>query len=108
VSQRNIRVEQGDDETIDFGPILDANGAVYNATGGTATLIIKANAQATDASGTTVTGSLIGDATNGYIARFVVSSTVTATAGQRWYRAKVVVGGATATIAYGGFYVQPV
>ncbi len=35
-------VQQGDDETITFGPLVDQNGALLNPTGSTSAMVVKA------------------------------------------------------------------
>lgn len=96
-------IHQRDGEVIRC-PIYESTRPVVFYDAGTvphtATLVVKASRFDTDASGTTIAGTIVGDMTVGYAALFAIPTSITATAGRRWMHAWVTPsGGDPKTIA---------
>lgn len=109
MTQRTIRLPQGDDVTISVGPIPSATGGYYDATGATAELLIKDRRGASDTTATTVAGAMSGNTTSGFVATFRLPRTLTTgVAARRWYRARLVTATADRrTIGSGPLLIDP-
>jgi len=94
-----VQVNLGDDETILVGPIPSTAGGYYDAAGHTATLYVKADRSASDASGTAVGGVLSGSLANGFYFSFTLSAALLAAAAMKWVHVVAVApGGARSTL----------
>jgi len=88
----DLYVDQADDETVNVGPIIAADGTYLAVTPATftTTLVVKASKNATDASGKTYVGTFSGSDTAGWVAQFTIPKADLATLGFYFYRCRVV------------------
>lgn len=104
---QQISVSQGDDVTVTTEIIKNDDGTVYDATGHTTELLVKADAYADDTTATTYAGTLTGDASAGFRASYSIPRSALSTPGTSWYRARVVTAGnLRRTIARGPLVVE--
>jgi len=103
----DLYVDQSDDETVNVGPVIAADGTYLAVTTHTTTLVVKASKTATDASGVTYVGVWSGSDAAGWVARFTVPKADIPTLGVSWYRCRVVdPAGLVQTAAAGQFIVD--
>jgi len=104
----DLYVDQGDDEIVNVGPIIGADGNYLAVPAGyTTTLVVKANKTAADASGITYAGTFVAAVGGGETARFTVPKADLAILGSRWYRCRVIDGaGLVQTASAGRFIVD--
>jgi len=86
----DLYVDQADDETVNVGPVIGADGTYLAVTTHTTTLVVKASKNATDASGKTYVGTFSGSDAAGWVAQFTIPKADLAVIGVYFYRCRVV------------------
>lgn len=106
--QRDLTLYQGNSDTLTLSVTADDTGLPLDLTGASdIKMVVKASADATDASGTTLsklTGEISIVSAAAGTAIVAVPSSLTAAAGPFWYRVDVLPGPKTAL--YGTLYVR--
>ena len=106
--ERTLTLYQGNPETLTLSLTSDDTGAALDLTGvSDIKMIVKATAEDTDASGTTLsllTGEITIVSAAAGNASVAVPASLTATAGARWYRVDCLPGPKTAL--YGTCYIR--
>lgn len=103
-----VVIQQRDGEVITIGPIASTVPGVdwHDATGHTASLVIKADRWAADT--TPIVGSITGSTAVGFTASFTVPAAATATHGVKWMHAWVTPpAGEPMTIRYCPLHIEP-
>lgn len=105
----DITLLQGNNETL--SGTVTSGGSAQNLTGVALTMVIKSSAVASDSSGTTI-GTATGEITVVSAAAgtysVAVPTSVTTSAGVKWYRIDATSGGTTRTVVYGELVVDDV
>lgn len=104
---QTLTVQRGDDETISIGPIRNADGTLYNATGHTSTLVVKSDRSVVDGAGTAYPGVITGDVTSGFFSTHSIPSAALATAATVWHHAKFLTP-SVKTFSYGNMLIDAV
>lgn len=102
----DLYLDQSDDETVNIGPIIAADGSYLAVTGAfSTTLVVKANKNVADATGTPYVGSFAGSNASGWVATFNVPKANLATLGVSFYRCTVVDGAGKVQTASAGRWI---
>jgi hypothetical protein len=109
VTQRTVRLRQGDDVTLQVSPLLSPTGGYFDATGASCELLIKTIRGASDSTATVIAGVVSGNTTTGFAATFRIPRGQTdGVALRRWHRARVITtAGDRVTVSYGPLLIEP-
>lgn len=101
----DLYVDQADDETVNVGPIITADGSPLAVTGAfTTSLVVKANKREADSTGKTYVGTFAGSSA-GWYAQFNIPRSDVATLGIYWYRCAIVDGAGKVQTASAGRWI---